>query len=179
MKDVEGERTIDLLTLYWVLLIVSLVLAILFLLIGDIFHGILDGFIHPLLVLGTLAVISGTGVILTHYTRLSAGIVFAIGLGLGIIAYILIYYFLVIPISHAETSSVHSARDYEGLIAEVTTAIPATGYGEILIASPTGSRSETARSFDNMNIPSGERVVVVQVDTEGVCFVSPMEDDYI
>jgi hypothetical protein len=164
------------LTTYWVLLIGSLVLAIVFLLIGDIVHGILDGFFHPLLVLGTLAVISGTGILLTKYTDLNAGIVLAIGFGLGVIAYILIYYFLIIPISHAEMSSVHSAREYEGQIAEVTTTIPATGYGEILIASPTGSRSETARSFDHIIIPSGDKVVVVHVDAEGICFVSSMED---
>lgn len=139
--------------------------------------GILDGFFHPLLVLGTLAVIAGAGILLTKYTHLSAGIVLAIGFGLGVIAYILIYYFLIIPISHAEMSSVHSARDYEGLIAEVITSIPANGYGEVLIASPTGSRSETAKSFDNMDVPSGKKVVVVQVDSNGVCFVSPMEDD--
>ena len=170
----------DLLNVYWVCLIGSLILAIIFLLIGDVFDGVLDGFFHPLLVLGTLAVISGSGILLTKYTPINPGIVLLIGFGLGIIAYILIYYFLIIPISQAETSSVHSARDYEGLVAEVVTSVPAKGYGEILIASPTGSRSETAKSFDNKAIAGGTKVVIVQVDSEGVCLVSPMEeDDYI
>ncbi|TCP23407.1 hypothetical protein EV207_1326 [Scopulibacillus darangshiensis] len=165
-------------TIYWDVLLGCLVLAIIFFLIGDILDGVLDGFFHPLLLFGTLAVLSGTGILLTKYTSLPAGIVLGFGFALGVITYILIYNFLIVPLSRAESSNAYSAKEYQGRIAEVITSIPAHGYGEVLIGSATGSRSETARSFDNIDIISGKRVFIVEVDKEGVCHVSPMEDDF-
>ena len=139
--------------------------------------GVLDGFLHPLLLFGTLAVVSGAGIILTKYTSLSSFIGLCVSLCIGIVSYVLIYNFLIIPISSAESSNAYSAKDYEGRIAEVITTIPAQGYGEVYIPSKTGSRSETAKSFDQEEIIRGQKVVVVQVDDKGVLFVSPMEDE--
>lgn len=174
----KGVIAIDLLTIYWYVLIGSLVVAILFLFVGDILSNVFDSFFHPLLLFGALAVISGTGILLTTYTGLSAGIVLGIGFALGVVTYVLIYNFLIIPISHAESSNAYSVQEYRGRIAEVITTIPATGYGEILISSPAGSRSETAQSFDHINIVRGTRVFVVEVDKESMLHVSPMEDDF-
>ncbi len=171
--------TIDLISIYWYVLIGSLVVAILFLLIGDILHNVLDGFFHPVLLFGSLAVISGTGILLTKYTFLSAGIVLGIGVSFGVITYVLIYNFLIIPISQAESSNAYSMQDYRGRIAEVITSIPAAGYGEVMLSSAAGSRSETAQSFDRLDIGRGKKVVVVEIDKEGVLHVSPMEDDFL
>ncbi|GGH73678.1 membrane protein implicated in regulation of membrane protease activity [Pullulanibacillus pueri] len=167
---------VDLLSIYWYVLVGSFVIAILLFFLGDIFDGILDGFFHPLLIFGTLAVISGTGIILTTYTSLSVSLVLIIGLILGSVTYISLYYFLIIPLSRAESSNAHSIRDYEGRMAEVITTIPEHGYGEVYIPSAIGSQNETAKSFDGIKILSGQRVVIVQVDEEGVLHVSPMED---
>lgn len=170
---------IDLLTIYWYVLIGSLVFAILFLLIGDILHNVMDGFFHPVLLFGSLAVLSGAGILFTKYTHFATDVVIGIGIAFGIVTYILIYKFLIIPISKAESSNTYSMLDYRGRIAEVITTIPATGYGEVLLSSAAGSRSETAQSFDHLDILRGKKVVVVEIDKEGVLHVSPMEDDFL
>lgn len=167
---------IDPLTIYWYILIGSLVLAILFFLFGDLISHLAIDFLHPLLLLGSLAVLSGSAIILTDYSHLTQIQIFIISLFFAIIAYVLIYNFLIIPISHAEASSAHSAESYYGRIGEVITTIPKDGYGEILIESVSGSTNETARSFDDQRIPQGTKIVVIQVDQDCV-YVSPLEDD--
>lgn len=120
--------------------------------------------------------LSGSAIILTKYAALTALIVFIISLFLSILAYILIYNFLIIPISNAESSSAHSYKTYRGRIGEVITTIPADGVGEILLESVSGSTNEAAKSFDEKTIPQGTKIVVVEV-TDEFLYVSPLEED--
>lgn len=161
---------IDPLEVYWWLLWVSLGFAILSLFLGDILDGLIDSlfdnigeFLNPLLLFGTLAVVSGSGVLLTKYSSLNALYIFIISLLIGTAAYFLIYNFLVIPMSNAESSTSISVNELEGKIGEVITTIPAKGMGEVFIESTNGSRSETSISFDQKEIKQGTRVVVVEV----------------
>lgn len=158
------------------LLIFSLIFSAFFFLFGDILDQFLNEFFHPLLLFGTLAIISGAGIVLTTYTQLSGSIVLLVSILLGVIAYVLFYYFLIIPISRAESSNSHSALEYQGRIGEVITTIPEEGYGEVLIKSVSGSRNETARSFDETMIPQGTKVVVVEVEKDCIA-VSKFEED--
>ncbi|WP_186580711.1 protease [Aquibacillus kalidii] len=133
-------------------------------------NGLLDSifdslgeFLNPLLVFGTLSVVGGAGVLLTKYSSLDSLYVLIASLFIGILSYIMIYYFIVIPMSHAEASTSISIKDLEGRIGEVLTTIPAQGLGEVFIESPNGSRNESAQSFDSNEIKQGSKVVVVQV----------------
>lgn len=161
----------------------SLAIAIVSLFLGDIFEGVLDGMfdslgelINPLLVFGTLAVVSGSGVLLTKYTELFFVYVLVISLFIGLMAYVFIYFFLVIPMSNAEASTSISIQDLVGKTGEVITTIPASGYGEVFISSTNGSRSETARSFDAVELKQGTSIVVVNVE-EQILFVSELDED--
>ncbi|MCT2536195.1 NfeD family protein [Aquibacillus koreensis] len=150
--------------------------------LGDVLDGVLDSifdsigeFFNPLLLFSTLAVIGGSGVLFTKYTGLSGAYVLLISLVIGLGAYLLIYYFLVIPLSNAEASSSFSVQELEGKLGEVITTIPANGYGEIFIESPNGSRSETAKSFDEVEIKQGQKIVVVEV-IDQILYVSKLDE---
>ncbi|WP_407271708.1 NfeD family protein [Radiobacillus sp. PE A8.2] len=168
------------LDIYWWMLWISLGFALIFLFLGDIIDGILGGldeFFHPLLLFGTLSVIGGAGVLLTKYTGMQAAVVLLISILIGFAAYFLIYYFLVIPLSNAETSTSISINDLQGKTGEVITTIPAHGMGEVFIESTSGSRSETAKSFDEVEIKQGNKIVIVEVK-DLIVYVSKMDDLY-
>ncbi|RCW73239.1 NfeD family protein [Saliterribacillus persicus] len=143
-------------------------------LLDSIFDGIGE-LLNPLLLFGTLSVVGGAGVILTKYTSLNTIYVLLISVLFGIGAYVLIYFFLVIPMSNAESSTSISVNDLEGKVGEVITTIPANGMGEVFISSTNGSRNETALSFDQKEIKQGTRVVVVEVKDQ-LLYVSELID---
>jgi membrane-bound ClpP family serine protease len=159
-----------------------LAVAIFSLLLGNVLDGILDSvfdslgdFFNPLLVFGTLSVTGGAGVLLTKYSSLNDIYVLLISILIGIGAYLLIYYFLVIPMSNAESSTSISIHDLEGKVGEVITTIPAQGMGEVFISSTSGSRNETAKSFDQTIIKQGQQVVVVKAEDQ-ILYVSELDE---
>ncbi|MFC4402202.1 NfeD family protein [Gracilibacillus xinjiangensis] len=178
----KGGGLIGALDIYWWLLWGSLAIALISLFLGNILDGILESvfdtigdFFNPLLVFGTLAVIAGSGVLLTNYTGLGEFYVLAISILFGLGAYFFIYYFLVIPMSNAESSTSISIFDLEGKIGEVITTIPGSGMGEVFVASTSGSRSETAVSFDQVEIKQGKKVVIVEVK-DHILLVSEIDE---
>nr|WP_275577005.1 NfeD family protein [Thalassobacillus pellis] len=112
---------------------------------------------------------------MTKYTGLGTIIVSLVSIIAGIGAYMMIYHYLVIPMSKAESSTAISVQDLEGKIGEVITTIPLDGMGEVFIESTSGSRSESAKSFEEKTIKQGSRVVVVEVK-EHILYVSEWED---
>ncbi|WP_181346741.1 protease [Thalassobacillus sp. CUG 92003] len=168
-----------LLDVYWWMLWGSLAAAVISIFIGDLIESLfggLDEFFNPLLLFGTLSVVGGAGVLLTKYTGLNMGAVLLMSALAGALAYVIIYYFLIIPLSNAEASTSISMQDLEGKMGEVITTIPAEGLGEVFIESPNGSRNETAKSFESEEIKQGSRIVVVQV-AEQMVLVSKFEDE--
>ncbi|MDL4841124.1 protease [Aquibacillus rhizosphaerae] len=170
------------LDIYWWLLWGSLGAAIFSLFLGDAIEGLLDSifdsigeFLNPLLLFGTLSVIGGSGVLITKYSELNNFIVLILSILIGVGAYILLYYFLVIPMSNAETSTSISINDLAGKVGDVITTIPAYGMGEVFIESTNGSRNEIAKSFDNVEIIQGTQIVVVQVKDQ-ILYVSELTE---
>ncbi|WP_053217496.1 NfeD family protein [Virgibacillus senegalensis] len=136
-----------------------------------------DEFLNPLLLFGTLSVIGGSGVLFTKYSSFNPFVTLLLSVLIGAAAYFVIYHFLVIPLANAETSTSISMADLEGQIGEVITTVPANGMGEVFIESPSGSRNESAKSFDEKEIKQGTRIVVVQVSTDAV-YVSALDDEF-
>lgn len=175
---------IDILQIYWYMLFGSLIISLALFFIGDVISDFIDGifdglfgdFLNPLLIFSTTGVIGGTGVLLTKYTEMNDFYVLMIALFVGLISYFLIYYFLVVPISQAETSTGYSMMDLEGKTAEVTITIPKDGLGEILISSTNSSSNQIAKSIDEVDIAQGTRVVVVKVEDD-IVYVSSLEEE--
>ncbi len=160
---------IDWLQIYWWLLLGGLGITILYLLVGDLLEGIfggIDGVFNPTLVFSALTIIGGAGILFSKYTQFSEMTVLGISIMIGLIAYIIVYYVLVLPMSRAEVSTTYSIKELEGCLAEVITSIPNKGYGEVILSTISGTVNFSAKSIDDREIPLGVRVVVVKAEQD-------------
>lgn len=160
---------IELIELYWWLLFGGLGLTLLYLLVGDILEGVfggIEGIINPTLLFSALTIVGGAGVLLSKYSGFSHMVVLGISILVGIIAYILVYYFLILPMANAEVSTTFSIKELEGVLAEVTTSIPSNGYGEIILSTISGTSNYIAKSMDGNEIAIGSRVLVIRAEQD-------------
>ncbi len=167
---------------YWICLFGGLVFSVLTLLFGDLLDSLdFDGFdglgefLDPLSFVGGLTVFGGAGVLLEEVTDLgtgaTAGLAALVGLGLAVA----MHFVYVKPMKRSENSTGFSMREYHGKLGEVITAIPATGFGEVLVRMGASNTFQTAGSFGGEPIPRGTRVVVVEV-RDGDLLVTPFDE---
>jgi len=71
------------------------------------------------------------------------------------------------------------AKDYVRyrLTGELATGVPEGGFGEVVVRMGASTTFQTAASFSGHAIPTGTRVVVVEVDADGVLRVAPLDTD--
>ncbi|MCM2536118.1 NfeD family protein [Neobacillus pocheonensis] len=168
--------SIPLETIYLYGLIISGVLTVLFVLFADVFHfqGAGDGglhFLNPILLFAFVTILSATGYLLERLSSLHYLVIMGIAAATAFIIVSLLNIFVLIPLSSAEESLVYKETDLKGRVGTVITAIPADGYGEVLIDSISGRIAKPATSFDHMLIENGASVLVVD-SKNGVLQVS-------
>lgn len=158
----------DWLVVYWWLLLGGIGITLLYVLIGDLLEGIFGGFhvINPTLLFASISIVGGIGVLLSKYTNFPQYAVLISSILVGVIVYIVAYYFIIIPLNRAEVSTAFSVKELEGTIAEVITSIPSNGYGEVIVSTIGGVVNYSAKSFDGRPIPSGNRVVIIQAEKD-------------
>lgn len=175
------------LSIYWGLLLVGLTVALISVIFGDVLGSAFDGVfdylnthnlhaLEPMVVFGGMATLGGSGILLTNYTPLSAPWVLALSLLIAVAASTVVYFAYVRPMRRTENSLAFSERDLAGKIAEVSIAIPAVGYGEVLLAIAGSRTNQIAASFDQKPIEAGARVVVVDVE-DRTLLVSRLDTD--
>ncbi len=168
---------------YWICLFGGLVFTVLTLLFGDLLDGVLDGleldglgeFLDPLSFVGGLTVFGGAGVLLEEMTALGTGTAAAIAGLIGLGLAVAMHFVYVKPMKRSENSTGFSMREYHGKLGEVITAIPAKGFGEVLVKMGASNTFQTAGSFGGTEIARGTRVVVVEV-RDGDLFVTPFDE---
>lgn len=158
----------DWLVVYWWLLFGGLGITLMYILIGDVIEGIFGGFdvINPTLLFSSIAIVGGIGVLLSKYTNFPDYAVLSISILVGMIVYIVVYYFIIAPLNRAEVSTAFSVKELEGSLAEVITSIPSNGYGEVILTTIGGVVNFSAKSFDGRPIAHGARVVVVRAEKD-------------
>ncbi|ACT02423.1 NfeD family protein [Paenibacillus sp. JDR-2] len=170
---------------FWGCLIGGALYAIISALLGDLIGhalgGILDflsldghPWLNPTTLVGGITAFGGAGLLLAHYTSLGLAAVFILALAGGVVFGGSGYFLYVKPMSESENSIALSEKDLSGKIAEVITAIPSKGYGEVLVKAGAGYTNQIAASFDGDEIPGGSRVVVVEVK-ENTLYVSKLD----
>lgn len=175
------------LELYWGCLIGGIIFALITVVLGDALSEMLDGildaitvdgldFLHPMVIVGGITVLGGTGILLTELTSLTAVIIFILSVLNSIFISMLVFFFYVKPMQQSENSIGFSIQDLIGKIGEVTIPIPKAGYGEVMIRIGGGNTNQIAASFDQVDIESGTRVVVIKIE-EAVLYVSAFEED--
>lgn len=170
-------------TLYLGCLALGVIFAIVSVLVGDVIGNALDGvfdfvsvdFLNPTVLAGGVTVFGGAGILLTRYSNLEAGAVAALSLLTAAFLGVLMYLGVVKPMDKSEMSNGFSMSELPGKIGEITVPVPAQGYGEIMVKFGAGNSLHTAASFEQVLLPAGLKVVVVEV-SEGVALVSEFEE---
>lgn len=171
---------------YWGFFVGGVLLALVIVLFGDVLDGMLDGLLdflslefgevlNPMILVGGVTVFGGAGILLTQYTSLQPIPVAICALLLAVFCSLLVYFLYVQPMKQAENSTAFSIKELAGKIGEIITSVPSHGYGEILIRVGAGMTNQIAASFDQEEIPSGARVVVIEVK-DNVLYVSPFTE---
>ena len=174
---------------YWVCLLGGLVFSVLAVLFGDLLEGVLDGLdgllgghdlghaLDALSSVGGITVFGGAGVLLETYTGLGALPTALVSAAAGLVLAVVMHFAYVEPMRRSENSTGFSVREYAGKVGEVNTAIPARGYGEVLVRMGASTTFQPAASYEGVPIPAGTTVVVVEVEADGALLVAPLEDE--
>jgi membrane-bound ClpP family serine protease len=154
--------------IYFGIALLGLLLLIVTLVVGELddlldFGADADG-IGPFngkVLAASLTAFGAAGMLATYYDRgpvTGALIAATTALVVGALAWWLIGVFY-----RQQATTEFSASWTRGRLAEVTTAIPEGGLGQVVYRDPTGSRQFLARSRQGAGIPAGQLVRIVDV----------------
>ncbi|MBP1048356.1 hypothetical protein I6N96_18835 [Enterococcus sp. BWM-S5] len=162
-------------TIYLYVLIICAVLAVILLLIGDIFD--FDGPVDPMLIIPWLAFTSLLGYFGEYLTDWSHILIFLVSGAVSTVAVFLLNFYLFAPMRNAEATMSISEKDMEGSTATVITPIPVNGMGEIQFKSVTGSLSRPAAFYTSQEtgVERGAMVLIIEI-RDRVCYVVPYEN---
>ena len=176
-------------TIYWYCLGGGFALTLLLVLVGEVLEAALDALdgalealdigdaFDPLSGVAGLSVFGAAGLVLDSYAGLADAPEAAVAALIGLVFAVGLHFVYVKPMKASENSTAFSVREYVGKTGELTTSLSSTGFGEVVVRMGSSTTFQTARSFDGEPIPSGARVVVVEVDAEGVLRVSELDDE--
>ena len=166
--------TVEQIYLY-VLLIVGAA-TILYVFFGDVAEGIGEGipFLNPAIILAFMTLTSASGYLLEELTAWNSVVILIASAAIGVVADILLYFFVLLPMSSAEVSLAYTDESLAGQVARVITPIPTDGFGEIVIDSISGLLHKRAAGYDNEEIDYGKEVLVIDVK-EGTFLVREYE----
>ncbi|MEM0961803.1 MAG: protease [Bacteroidota bacterium] len=175
-------------TLYWICLGGGFALTLLLLVVGEVLEAAFDAIdgaleslsldvFDPLSLVAGITVFGGAGLVLHETATLGdtaeAGVAGLIGLASAILLHIV----YVKPMKRSENSTAFSVREYVGKTGELATGVPDAGFGEVVVRMGASTTFQTAASFSGDPIPTGTNVVVVEVDTDGILLVAPLDTD--
>ena len=176
-------------TVYWFCLGGGVAVSVLLVVLGDLLEAAMDaldgalealdvgGAFDPLSGVFGVTLFGGAGLVLDAYTDLAQAPEIAIAAAVGLVAAVLLHTVYVKPMKASENSTGFSVREYAGKVGELTTGVPASGFGEVVVRMGASTTFQTAASFSGDPIPSGTSVVVVEVDADGVLRVAPLDAD--
>ncbi|OXM15821.1 NfeD family protein [Paenibacillus herberti] len=173
-------------TLYISCLAFGILFAFVSVVLGDILGSFLDGALdflsvdgpgifQPAAIAGGITTFGGAGLLLERYATLDEGATVLLALLIAAAGSMFVFFLYVRPMRNTEATSGYSMQELGGAIGEVITSIPAQGCGEVLIRIGAGVTNHTAESFEGKDIPTGSRVVVVEVKLD-VLAVATMDE---
>ncbi|NGZ73736.1 protease [Saccharibacillus alkalitolerans] len=147
--------------------------------IGDALGGAFDAlsfeFLQPIVLAGMVTVFGGAGILIERYANLTPALGMTAAVLCGLASGLLLYFGYVKPMRGSENSVGYSMNDLVGKIGEITVPVPEKGYGEVMVhMGGSGNTLHTAFSFDGDWIPSGVRIVVIDV-VDGTLGVSELD----
>ncbi|MDQ0255929.1 membrane-bound ClpP family serine protease [Evansella vedderi] len=166
-------------TVYLFGFILGGILTVLYILFGDIIEGIFEalseGPINPTLILSFITFFNSMAYLMERFSSINSLIIAIASLVTAFLLVTLLNIFVLVPLSQAEATLAYSDDDLKGRIGTVITAIPEEGFGEVMIQGKQGNIARSAISFDDVAIPYGEKVLIIEVKNS-VLHVSPHEE---
>ena len=169
-------------TLYWYCLGGGFAVSLLLVLAGEVLEAALDALdgaldvFDPLSGVAGVTVFGGAGLLLDTYADLADVPEAGVAAAVAVLAAVLLHVVYVKPMKQSENSTGFSVREYAGKTGELTTGIAAAGgFGEVVVRMGASTTFQTAASFSGDPIPSGTKVVVVEVGRDGVLRVAPLD----
>lgn len=162
-------------TLYVIGLIVGGCGTLIYVLLSDVLEGIFefisDGIFNLTLVLSFVTICSASGYLLESFTNVNSFIIFIVSALVALLLVSLLHIFILVPLASAEATLAYSDEDLKGRMGQVITSIPVSGFGEVLIRAYSGNIAKSATSFENVAIPAGKEILIIDVQ-DGVVQVS-------
>ena len=169
-------------TLYWYCLGGGFAVSLLLVLAGEVLEAALDAVdgaldvFDPLSGVAGVTVFGGAGLLLDTYADLADVPEAGVAAAVAVLAAVLLHVVYVKPMKQSENSTGFSVREYAGKTGELTTGIAAAGgFGEVVVRMGASTTFQTAASFSGDPIPSGTKVVVVEVGRDGILRVAPLD----
>ncbi len=174
-------------TLYWYCLGGGFALTLLLLVVGEALEAAVDALdgafealdlgdaFDPLSGIAGVTLFGAAGLGLDAYAGLADTPEVITAAVLGLVGAVALHFVYVMPMKRSENSTAFSVREYVGKTGELTTGVPATGFGEVVVRMGASTTFQTAASFSGDPIPTGVPVVVVEVDGDGVLRVAPLD----
>lgn len=161
--------------LYMYILLVAGGLTVLYVFFGDIADvGEALPVFNPAVILAFVTFGSAIGFLLETATELNEWPVMAIAAGAAVVLDLLLYFFILLPLSSAESSIAYSEESLPGQVANVIIPIPVDGYGEVVLETYAGMISKRAAGYDNEAIGQDQKVLIIEVN-DGTLYVQAYE----
>lgn len=162
--------------IYLYVLIIAGIITIIYVLFSDVAEGIgeTSPFLDPAVILSFITFTAAAGYLLEHLVDLSSMIILLIALAIAVVLDLLLYFFILLPLSTAEVSLAYSDDSLTGQVGKVIVPIPENGFGEIVIETVNGLISKRAAGYENTTIEYGKEVLIIEVK-EGTFIVKEYE----
>lgn len=151
--------------IYLYTLIISGLITIVYLFFSDAIDGIGEGvpFLDPAVILAFFTFTSAAGYILELVVDWHSGLILAVAITIAVVLDVLLYFFVLLPLSSAEVSLAYSDESLMGQVGRVIVPVPVNGYGEIVIETVNGRINKRAASYENNAIDYGKEVLIIEV----------------
>lgn len=151
--------------IYMYVLLAAGALTVLYVFFGDIadFGEALPMF-NPTVVLAFITFGAAIGFLLETATQFNEWSVLMIAAALAAVLDLLLYFFILLPLSSAESSIAYSEDSLPGQVANVIIPIPVDGYGEVVLETYAGVISKRATGYDNEAIGQDQKVLIIEVN---------------
>lgn len=162
--------------IYLYVLIFAGILTIIYVLFSDIAEGVGEAspFLDPAVILSFITFTAAAGYFLEHLVGWSSLLILFAALAVAFVLDLLLYFFILLPLSTAEVSLAYTDDSLMGQVGKVIVPIPVDGYGEIVIETVNGLISKRAAGYENTAIDYGKEVLVIEV-REGTFIVKEYE----
>lgn len=161
--------------LYMYTLIIAGALTVLYVFFGDVADtGDAIPFLNPTVILAFVTLLSASGYLLERASDWSSFAILGVSVVIAVILDILLYFFILLPLSSAEASIAYTDDSLLGQVARVIIPIPVDGYGEVVIETYAGMISKRAAGFDNEAIAQDRQVLIIEVN-DGTLYVRDYE----